>query len=351
MPRASEKKSESVGNQVETARGPVPISTLGRALMHEHVFILNHDLLRGFPRSYGFDEDAEVSKAIKRLDALADAGIDTIVDLTVPGIGRHIPYVRRVAEACKINILVATGYYTFTTLPDFIRFRGKATGDLTSYLADLFVDDVVNGIGDTGVRPAMIKCASDEAGITPDVEIVLRAAARASLRTGLPITTHSHPASEGGLAQQDIFESEGVDLTNVVIGHSGDTADVDYLRRVMDRGSTVGLDRFGVDLNLTEKERVETVVTLCKEGYAEQIVLSHDAACYLDFVMPDPEKMRRLLPNWHFEHIPRRIVPSLLRAGVTEQQVDTMQIENPARILAGNASRSGHLAPSKEHNS
>ena len=164
---------------------------------------------------------------------------------------------------------------------------------------------------DTGVKAGIIKCATDEPGVTQDVERILQAAARAHRATGVPISTHTHPASEVGLKQQDVFESEGVDLSRVVIGHSGDSEDIAYLRKLCDRGSYIGMDRFGVDVYLPTPNRVATIAKMCELGYAEKMVLSHDASCYFGWV--DPPLREKVVPNWHFNHIPDDVIPALMR--------------------------------------
>src|SRR5437773_5391757 len=100
-------------------------------------------------------------------------------------------------------------------------------------MTDMFVRDIEHGIADTGVKAAILKCATDEPGVTPGVERVLRAVAQAHRATGVPISTHTHALTRVGLEQQRIFREEGVDLTRVVIGHSGDTSDVGYLEELI----------------------------------------------------------------------------------------------------------------------
>jgi phosphotriesterase-related protein len=134
-----------------------------------------------------------------------------------------------------------------------------------------------------------------------------------------------------GRDQQRVFKEEGVDLERVIIGHSGDSTDLDYLRELMDNGSFIGMDRFGVDVLLPFDDRVNTVVALCAQGYAEKMVLSHDASCFIDWF--DPEMMRAVAPNWHFTHISDDVVPALKQRGVTDQQVETMLVGNPRRIF------------------
>jgi len=305
-------------------RGDVAPDRLGVTLMHEHVFVVNPDVAANFPT--GWDEDSAVAGAIERLRALRAAGVDTIVDLTVVGLGRDIPRLRRVAEAIDLQIVVATGLYTFHDVPLYFAFRK------TDVMTDYFVADIEAGIAGTGIRAGILKCATDEAGVTPGVERVLRAVARAHRRTGAPISTHTHAGTRRGLDQQRIFAEEGVDLTRVVIGHSGDTTDLGYLEAVAGAGSYLGMDRFGLDMLLGFEARVATVAALCRRGLAGQIVLSHDAGCHVD-VFDEPVR-RQVAPRWHHLHITRDVVPALRREGVTDDQIHQMLVDNPRRILA-----------------
>ena len=129
-----------------------------------------------------------------------------------------------------------------------------------------------------------------------------------------------------------MFEDEGCDLSRIVIGHVGDTADTDYLKSLMDRGSYVGLDRFGLDNLLPFDDRVNTVVKLAADGYTERMLLAHDASCCLDWI-PDIDAMREAQPNWHFNHISDDVIPTLLERGVTQSQVDQMLIGNPRDLF------------------
>jgi phosphotriesterase-related protein len=131
--------------------------------------------------------------------------------------------------------------------------------------------------------------------------------------------------------QQDVFESEGVDLGRVIIGHSGDTDDLDYLTTMMNRGSYIGMDRFGDDMRLSTEKRVDTVVRLCAMGYAHQIVLSHDAACYQDWFTREWSAANR--PNRVFTYLPDVIIPALQEAGLPQAQIHTMTVENPRAIF------------------
>jgi phosphotriesterase-related protein len=322
----------SIANVVNTASGAIDLSELGVTLMHEHVFIMTTEIMENYPEGWG-DGAKREADAIRRLNELKSRGVDTIVDLTVIGLGRYIPRIARIAAATELNIVVATGLYTYNDIPMYFHYRGPggALGG-PEIMTDMFVRDIEHGIADTGVKAAILKCATDEPGLTPGVERVLRAVAQAHRQTGVPISTHTHAATRRGLEQQRIFAEEGVDLSRVVIGHSGDTTDIAYLEELIAEGSYLGMDRFGVDAFLGFEDRVNTVATMCERGHADKMVLSHDASCYFD-ALPEAT-LPVALPNWHYLHIHDDVLPALRQRGVTDEQLTTMLVDNPRRIFS-----------------
>ena len=317
---------------MNTVRGPVDPAKLGVTLMHEHIFVLSAEVMQNYPESWG-DEERRVDGAVARLNELHSRGVNAIVDLTVVGLGRYIPRIQRIAARTPLHIIVATGIYTYNDLPFFFQLQGPGTvlgGPET--MTDMFVKDIEEGIAGTGVRAGILKCATDEPGLTPGIERALRAVAQAHRRTGVPISTHTHARKRRGLDQQRIFREEGVDLRRVIIGHSGDTTDLAYLEELMAQGSYLGMDRFGIDTILPFQDRVQTVATLCERGHAGQLVLSHDAACFNDWL---PEgALPSMLPNWHYLHIHNEVIPALKERGVTDAQIHAMLVENPKRIFS-----------------
>ena len=309
--------------QVETLKGPIDTAELGFTLMHEHVFVQSEGVAQNFPSVW--DEPAEIDAARGKLRDMADAGVRTIVDLTVLGLGRNIPRLRDLIGDLPLTVIVATGLYTYNELPNYFNFRDEDA------MAAFFVSDITDGIQGTDIKAAILKCATDEPGLTPGVEKVLRAVARAHRRTGVPISTHTHVGTKRGLDQQRIFQEEGVDLGRVVIGHSGDSEDIDYLTSLIEAGSYIGMDRFGVDIYLTTEKRVATIAKLCELGHADRMVLSHDASCHIDWFPAD--MMKDAVPNWHFRHISDDVLPALREAGVSDEQITQMTVENPRRIF------------------
>ena len=318
--------------EVQTFRGPVGVGDLGTTLMHEHVFVGHPELDLNFPHPE-WDEEGLVDTAVDGLERLWELGIRTVVDLTVLGLGRDSARVARVAARTRVNLVASTGYYTADVLPPYFHTHGPGLlVDGPEPLVEYFLRDIEVGVADTGVRAGMLKVVTDRPGLTPDVRRVMDAAAVAHQQTGVPVTTHTHAASRNGRDQLAFLTARGVSAERLIIGHSGDTVDLDYLRELMDAGATIGMDRFGMEHLLSDEARVATVLSLLRLGYADRMVLSHDAA-FFSRVTP-PSWRAEHAPHWHMENLSLRILPRLLAGGATEEQLHQMLVLNPGRLLA-----------------
>lgn len=320
---------------VETVKGPVDVAALGTTLMHEHVFVMSTEHQQNYGTSW-WDEEARVADAVAKLNSLYATGVRTIVDPTVWGLGRNIPRIQRIAEQTPLQIVVATGLYAYEELPQQYAYRGPGLLlDIPEPLVTDFVGDLRDGIAGTGVKAAFLKCCVEAAGLTPGVERIARAVARAHVETGAPITVHTSSHTASGVVAADLFAAEGVDLTKVVIGHAGDSNDLDYLMGLADRGCILGMDRFGLDIFNPEPQRVATIAALAARGYADRMVLSHDANCFIDYFGAAHDVARAAAaPNWHYEHLGAAVLPALLEAGVSQDQLDQMLVTNPARYFS-----------------
>ena len=324
---------------VPTVRGDIDVDLLGHALMHEHVINITAEVAKEYPDlSWTKDKEAVLRSVAGKLREVKANGIDTIVDCTAFGHGRDIEAVQWINELVDINIIVCTGIYTYDYLPFFFQYGHPAKevdGRVEDILTEMFIRDITEGIAGSGVKAALIKTATDKVGVTPNVERILRAVARAHRETGTPITTHTDVSLRNGLDQQRIFAEEGVDLSRVIIGHSGDSTDLGYLRCLLDAGSTIGADRFGLylpDMGLPEMNvRVDTVAQLCAEGYSDRIVLSHDMTCYGDWIPPD---FGGDLNRWVLTHLTSEVLPAMRERGITDGQIQQMMVGNPKRIFA-----------------
>ena len=312
---------------IETVGGPVDERDLGITLMHEHLCILTDGVTTAFPRV--FDRDAAVATAVARIGEVAALGVQTIVDLTVLGLGRDIRVHEAVGQQVGVNIVVATGAYTFDVLPKYFRSRS------IDHLAAQFVADIRDGIAGSGIKAAVLKCTTDAPGVTPDVEKLLRATARAHLQTGTPVSTHTNASKRTGLDQLRIFREEGVDPCNVVIGHCGDSDDLDYLLEIADSGAFLGMDRFGIDSLLPVDKRTAIVVELHRRGYGGQLLLSHDCCCTIDWFPPESG----VLPSRSMTQIFVEVLPQLRDAGFGDADIEMLLVDNPRRALRGAAQR------------
>jgi phosphotriesterase-related protein len=312
---------------VNTVTGPVAPEQLGPTLMHEHLRIVDGNMARNYPQIVG-DERAFRRGRIA-LEGLYARGIRTIIDPSTVDLGRDVELMRAVSGATDVQIIAATGSHR--NPPRYFR---ECSVD---FLTGCYVREVVLGVGDTGIKAGIVKLASEETEWLPELKRCFQAGARAHRRTGVPIITHSGAWTRSGLTQQDLFVEEGVDLARVIIGHSGDSTDTDYLKQIMDRGSLVGMDRFGLVNMLgfmlpTVEERTSTVVELCKAGYADRVVLSHDSIISPDST-PGLQLMTATHEDWNVWFIPDKLLPLLRQRGVTDEQIDLMMVQNIRRLF------------------
>lgn len=144
-------------------------------------------------------------------------------------------------QGVDLNIVVATGVYAFVELPGFLAYR---TND---WIVDLFVREIREGISDTGVKAAFLKCAVDRHGLVGDVPRILSLVADAAVETGAPVMVHTHAATQTGRVALHALVRDGVDPRRVVVAHAGDSNDLDYLRGLADAGAWLGCDRFNIE--------------------------------------------------------------------------------------------------------
>ncbi|MGW6358940.1 phosphotriesterase family protein [Streptomyces sp. NPDC055092] len=252
------------------------------------IFVLAPDVQQNYPGEWG-GEDARIADAVDRLGALSAQGVRTIVDPTVIGLGRYIPRIQRVAEQLPdLNIVVSTGCYAYEEVPFSFHHRGPALNEAAGTevpdpMVDMLVGDIENGIAGTGVNAGLLKCAIDQQGLTPGVDRVMRAVAKAHLRTGTPITVHTHPgAHTGAEVKRVLCDEEGVDSDRSCSGTAVTPPTWATSAKRRKPGSYSGWTGFGINLETTFEAQAETVVEMCRRGYADRMVLSQDASCYRD---------------------------------------------------------------------
>ncbi len=312
---------------VNTVLGPMPTSRMGFTLMHEHVLVTSAGLKDTFPEAV--PRERALGEGVRRLTEAKAGGVDTVVDLTTFDLGRDIRVIEYVSRASGVNIIAATG--TWLEIPRAFRVADPAS------IARLYIREIQHGIEGTGIKAGVIKVANDVGGVTEPGEIILRAAARAQKATGVPIITHTWAPERVGEQQVRVFESEGLDLGRVCIGHSNDTTDLGYLTGLLKKGVWIGSDRYPSHRPDVPdwKQRTETLKALMDAGYADRLMVSHDDPMTMT-IAPQAAFDQRIKTNPdHILFITRKVLPYLRELGASEQDVRKLVHDNPRRFFEG----------------
>ena len=312
---------------VNTVLGPMPASKMGFTLMHEHLLITSAGLKETFPEFV--PRQHAIREGVRRLSEAKAGGVNTIVDLTTFDLGRDIRVIEYASRASGVNIIAATG--TWLEIPR--AFRVADPDDI----AQLYVREITQGIEGTGIRAGVIKVANDVGGVTEPGEIILRAAARAQKATGVPIITHTWAPERVGEQQVRVFESEGLDLGRVCIGHSNDTTDLDYLTGLLKKGVWIGFDRYPSHRPDVPdwRQRTQTLKALMDAGYTDRLMVSHDDPMTM-IIAPKAALEQRIKTNPdHILFILRKVLPYLRELGAPEPDVRKLVYDNPRRFFEG----------------
>ena len=303
---------------VNTVLGPMETSEMGRTLMHEHAVCFDIALKKAFGKKW-VDEDAAIELIVKELKAAKEySGIQTIVDATPINSGRDVKILKQVSEESGVNILAATGLFVGKSAECFVK---------------LITEEIVSGVENTGIKPAVIKCATGPQGFTEINKKLLLIASEVCKQTGIPITTHTE-SIEAAVEQQNIFERNGVDLSKVIIGHTGDYNDVEKLSDIVKRGSYLGLDRFGLDEFNSLDNRVNTLDQLCQKGLINSLVVSHDIVVVFDADYDDfSELPRKRAEGRTFNYFCKKVVPLLEKRGYNAADIEKLLVDNPKQFF------------------
>ena len=320
---------------IQSVLGKLKPEKLGRTLMHEHVMVgypgADADWLRPGPTKR---EKRKI--AADKIAEMKDEGIKSMIDPCPADLGRDIEFIAEVAQKSKFNIVAATGlYHEHEGGSPHWKSRTAFGGPQENAMADLMIAELTDGVGKTGIKAGIIKVATSTGMITDYEKVVLSAAAKASVATGAPITTHTDRGTMGPDQQQFLVE-KGVPPHRIIIGHCCGTSDHDYHMKIIRGGSYMGFDRFGLDVIHPDNERVSSLLKLIKKGATSQIVVSHDTVwCWKGEPIADLKLLAEMEKVWTPSHFTRRIVPRLLAGGATKEDIDLLMIENPRRFFAG----------------
>lgn len=307
---------------VQTVLGPIDPGSLGFTLPHEHTQIALWHIESRWDYWQLTRDEAVI---VEELAAFKAAGGSALVDLTLPGVGRDPGWLRRVSEASGLHVVMGCGWYRSAYYPAEARIDRRTADDL----AEELVAEIAQGVGDSDVRPGIIgEIGTDKPWVSAQEERVHRAAARASVQTGLAITTHA-VMSAVGLAQLGIFEEEGADLSRVVIGHADSYPVLDHYLEIVGRGASLEFDFLGMSFTPAERQGegrvVELLCELLARGHVSQVLLSQDV-CH-------DAQLTRYGGNG-YTYLASSFLPGLRAAGVSDAEIETMTVQNPRRLLS-----------------
>lgn len=306
---------------VQTVLGPIEPAALGFTLPHEHTQIALWHIEGRWDYWQLTRDEPTILAELGRFKAAGGSGL---VDLTLDGVGRDARWLRALAEASGLHLVMGSGWYRGAHYPADARIDQRSVDDL----ADELVAEIEGGVGETGIRPGIIgEIGTDKPWVSAAEERVHRAAARASRRTGLAISTHA-VMSAVGLAQLRIFEDEGTDPSRVVIGHSDSYPVLEHYLEIVRRGASLEFDFLGMAFTPLEQHGegriVELLTELLRRGHADRILLSQD-------VCHDSQLTR--YGGHGYTYLAETFLPRLRAAGVSDAEIETMTVLNPRRIL------------------
>jgi phosphotriesterase-related protein len=313
---------------INSVLGPLDTVNLGFTLMHEHMMVASAGVFRDYPELLGENPIERVVDALKKAK---EDGVDTIVDAATLDLGRNINLLAEASRQSGVNIIACTGWWL-----DIPRFIAGVSAD---QMAEIFTREIEQGISGTNIKAGILKSASDIAGVTSEAKIMLRAVARAHLKTGVPIMLHSYSPGRVGQQQLTVLKEEGVDLTRVKMDHSNDTTDLEYLFWLLEQGCYLGMDRYP-GRNVSPFARTKTMKALIDAGYIDRICPSHDwGAIVIEEAFQKISGMtpeERLQRNPHgYLYIKKVVFPQLREMGTSEAILNSLCVDGPRNFFEG----------------
>jgi phosphotriesterase-related protein len=319
-------------SKINSVLGPLDTSKLGFTLMHEHLLLCPTGGFRDFPEVIDPNPMKTLLDALKKIK---ESGVDTIVDATTPDLGRDVNLLAEASKKSGINIIACSGWWV-----DFPRFYQEIS---VKQLAELFTKECAVGISGTNIKAGILKSASDKEGVTKYGEMVLRAIARAHLKTGVPIMLHSYSGGRVGLQQLAVLQDEGVNCKHIKMDHSNDTSDIDYIKLLYSKGCFIGVDHPGYlgedpehsGFKVTPAMRMEILRDLIKAGCGDRICPSQDWTIIrvqgdnLGITAKDRVKFN---PEG-FLHVKKVVLPWLKQQGIAESIINGLCTDNPRRFF------------------
>ncbi len=335
---------------IRTVLGSIAPEDLGITLGHEHLLIDLRGLWNTPPheRAYLVEQEPTLENlgalvrnpydskpnlliddhelSIKELLHYREAGGQGLIDMTTVGIKPDPERLCYIARATGIHVVMGCGYYRQPLLPESLHDRS------TEEIADDLLLWLSEGMYGTTIRAGLMGELGTSSPIYPFEERQLRAAARVQQKTGASINVHPLIWGHEHLHILDILEVEGADLSRVVISHCDELVEPAWHAQIAERGAVLSFDTFGSETYFDrsfaqeprDTDRITCALSLLEKGYGSQLTLAHDICTRTQL---------HRYGGWGWDHLLRNIVPRLRHAGVSEEELDTIFIETPARLL------------------
>ena len=306
---------------VMTVLGPVPADELGYVLPHEHPYCQLRQAAHRYDFPDQFDDDRVVTAEVA---AFGELGGTTLVDLTVPDIGRSPERLRKLSENTGVQIVMGCGWYR----GNYYRAQDVIERRTVGSLADQLIAEITEGVDGTGIKPGVIgEIGVEKTWVAPVEERVLRAAARAHKETGLALGA-IHAIGPVAPDILTIFEEEDVDMSRVAVGHCDSYPHMEFLEGLIARGALVMFDNCGqfTGLGTFEEHIMNTVKELVDKGHGDHVLLSHDTCKFPQF---------KTHGGPGFVYLSETFLPALRDLGITEETIKLITQDNPRRWLVG----------------
>jgi predicted metal-dependent phosphotriesterase family hydrolase len=304
--------------QVMTVRGPIPLRSLGRTLVHEHVLVDFIGADRIGPGRY--DPQEVFRTALPYLQQLKAVGCDALVDCTPAFLGRDPELLRRLSLACGLNIITNTGLYGAAQdkyVPHF------AYSETAEQLSARWVKEFEEGIPPSGIKPGIIKIGVNSGPLSEiDAKLVV-AAAITHRRTGLTIASHTGDGT-AALAQIALLKEQRVHASAFIWVHAQNEPDASVHRRAAEFGARVEFDGIGPK---SIERHVDLVLAMKRSGHLDHVLISQDAGWY--HVGESGGGNYRGYTTLFTEFL-----PALRKAELTENDIRTLIVRNPQRTLS-----------------
>lgn len=297
-----------------TVRGPIAPDEMGITLTHEHLLIDLYEVIHSYDATLD-----DIDLAVEELEYFRKAGGATLIETTSIGIGRDPNGLKLISDATGVNVVMGSGWYRECVYPSYVYEKSVAE------LAEMIVRDLTEGVDDTGIRAGVIgEIGTERHFISPGQERVFRAAARAHRKTGATITTHCTHLGELAVEQVRLLREEGVDPKRIVVGHLGDRRHLRLELPVAQMGAFVEIDHIGFSEFQKDEQRAQNIKDLVDQGFLNQILLSMDV-CFNSHL--------RWFGGKGYDYLLTRFVPMLRKVGLSDEEVQTIVVENPRRAF------------------